>query len=1014
MISITPNTLTKEIEHISTSKIPNAPNAQVGGTESGAKTTALRREDKAPSYKLEKASAKFRGPFYYYNNKDICDGSRLVDKWTESELLQPNRFVVSFCERAYYVVDGLDELQRFLNLRKKQQHFFECIIGNKKQKIRFDFDGDLETTNECWLQKFFDATVKTIIKTFKEIYGLPLLIGHDVVITDSSEEGKKFSKHIIINKFCVENVTECNNFYLQVMKNLKAVNIKYHNAKILDATIYKSFQQFRLLGSCKPDTTRFKHIPTRVAIDGQIYEQNPLLELKDTLLTYVEGCKLLPKKSQKSKETLSKENPKQKKPTKNILDLSKRNSEEESFEFHRQCSTLKILLSLINREKRMVSRKDWINVGLIIYNEVGSTDFNAGLNLYQTFCDPAFHLECQQQFHSFKLTEGAQAIKLGTLISWAKEDCPQLFYEPFRSYIFEEPNKYTVEQLLAAAKSLVASNDKSGGGDRIHYGRGSDLYDLMLADRVLMGNDLPIYDPNHRVFYNKVLLWTDQLMTPSKLKQLKRYLSQCMAVIENGGNRTIMCKIRSDDGTVTYSEMSYQKWKTNHSFSVYIRECGSGEGGEKEHKDDEPIKKPTRVPFFKIVEPMLADFQFECTAFIPYADAHDRAQIPPHIFNTFTGFKAQHIALDPSLSSTKIIQPMLDHLKLLCGAEADIAYDYLLNWIAYKLQFPRAKIGVGLVMRSLQGAGKNLPFDFISQFVIGEQYYQYVNKIEQITGDFNGLMHGNLLTFLDEIQNYGGAYKSNDFLKSVLTNVKQNINKKNIEGFTANDYSHYIFATNSKWPVKVTKDDRRHFCISPSPEKIGNKEYFDNLVKSCFNDQCGRAFYDFLMSIDLSNWNPQKIPQTHFRNELIQFSQPKVVHFLGDFVDQLSRTKSKDDAIKFSLKNLYREYLSWFEESGFSNHQKLDKNEMSAELKQFVEENPRLSFRKFNWTDNSKKRISVLTFWCKFADLQTSVGKTSEEDDRNFPPESDGNFSQLDSSYPFHLEEEEKFDIKII
>jgi len=233
---------------------------------------------------------------------------------------------------------------------------------------------------------------------------------------------------------------------------------------------------------------------------------------------------------------------------------------------------------------------------------------------------------------------------------------------------------------------------------------------------------------------------------------------------------------------------------------------------------------------------------------------------------------------------------------------------------------------------------------------------------------------------LDEIQNYGGAYKSNDFLKSVLTNVKQNINKKNIEGFTANDYSHYIFATNSKWPVKVTKDDRRHFCISPSPEKIGNKEYFDNLVKRCFNDQAGRAFYDFLMSIDLSNWNPQKIPQTQFRNELIQFSQPKVVHFLSDFVDQQSRTKSEDDIIKCSLKNLYGEYLSWFAESGFSNHQKLDKNEMSAELKQFVEEHPKLNFKSFNWVVDkaANKRLSVLTFWCKISDLQDIFSNQNE------------------------------------
>jgi hypothetical protein len=220
--------------------------------------------------------------------------------------------------------------------------------------------------------------------------------------------------------------------------------------------------------------------------------------------------------------------------------------------------------------------------------------------LYQTFCDPAFHAECQQQFKSFKLTEGVQAIKIGTLISWAKEDCPQVFCEPFRSYIFEEPNKYTVDQLLAAANSVVASNQC-----------GSDLYDLMLADRKLKGNDLPIYDPNNRIFYNKVLRWTDQLMTPSRLKQLKRYLSQCMAVIENGGNRTIMCKIRSDDGMISFSEMSYQKWKTNHSFNVF--ECDPSNSDD-EKNDDQPIKKLKRVPFFKIVEPMLADFQFECAA----------------------------------------------------------------------------------------------------------------------------------------------------------------------------------------------------------------------------------------------------------------------------------------------------------------------------------------------------------------------------------------------------------------
>jgi hypothetical protein len=80
-------------------------------------------------------------------------------------------------------------------------------------------------------------------------------------------------------------------------------------------------------------------------------------------------------------------------------------------------------------------------------------------------------------------------------------------------------------------------------------------------------------------------------------------------------------------------------------------------------------------------------------------------------------------------------------------------------------------------------------------------------------------------------------------LKSILTQAQQNINKKNVEVFESIDYSHYIFATNNKWPVKVSKDDRRHFCITPSNAKIGDKAYFDTLIQQYFTNECGRAFY---------------------------------------------------------------------------------------------------------------------------------------------------------------------------
>ena len=889
---------------------------------------------------------KNRGPFHYYNDcKDEAKefGARVLDIWTKDELLEDDRFIIF--NDGFHIIDGIASLQTFL--ANSADHAFECILGDKPQKIRFDFDGDLSMYTEAWLSQFFDHLVLQIQATFQSMYGVAISVGTDLIITDSSLAGSKFSKHIIINNFCVNSAADCGSFYNEVMKQLKVKNRKYDAPTIVDSTIYKSFQRFRMLGSCKKGTTRIKTASTLINVQGKSYDQ-PRIRLADTLLTFTSNCKALANTNNTSTSTSTTNTRSVKKLVPPTVPLV-----VEPFqlkELNRVTQTLQLLLQIIDKRKRMVTRADWINVGLIIYNEIGSIDFQKGLGVYTSFCEPRYTSECADVFKSFKVSADKK-IQIGTLVHWAKEDCPQLFQHPFKHYIFEEPDTFTLQELLNAAACGELG-----------------VYPLILAQRMKKGNQLEIYDPNHPQYYNKILQYTGQHLSTGSIARIKQYLCQTMAVIESGGLRMVKCKVRNDSGEMDYTETTFQNWKNNHSFNVTI---------------DVETKRgttPKSVPFYKVVEPMLISLQFECSSFIPYANAADRAKIPPYVFNTFTGFKAQHTIVTPMYSPQRrqqLIQPMLDHLKLLCGSEADIAYDYLVCWLAYKLQFPRVKIGVALVMRSLQGAGKNIPFDFFSKYVIGDQYYRYINKIEQITGDFNGLMDRNLLTFLDEIQNYGGAFKSNDLLKSILTQVQQNINKKNVEAFESNDYSHYVFATNNKWPVKVTRDDRRHFCITPSNEKIGNKDYFDRLVQHSFTDECGKAFYDYLMEQDLSKWDKTKIPKTKFRMELIHFSQSKVVDFLSDFVHELSALE-----VKVSLAKLYTLYNSWFSANGIDHRQHLDKNQVSEELAQFAQDHqPKINFKKYNWIDKaSGKRSSVLTFWCSTSDLKAALGPVEPVD----------------------------------
>ena len=73
--------------------------------------------------------------------------------------------------------------------------------------------------------------------------------------------------------------------------------------------------------------------------------------------------------------------------------------------------------------------------------------------------------------------------------------------------------------------------------------------------------------------------------------------------------------------------------------------------------------------------------------------------------------------------------------------------------------------------------------------VAGRDYSTSINDMNQLLGNFNAIVEHKLLTVCDEIQNYGGAYKSNDKLKSLITNESIIIERKGFDSQSLEDFN---------------------------------------------------------------------------------------------------------------------------------------------------------------------------------------------------------------------------------
>ena len=191
----------------------------------------------------------------------------------------------------------------------------------------------------------------------------------------------------------------------------------------------------------------------------------------------------------------------------------------------------------------------------------------------------------------------------------------------------------------------------------------------------------------------------------------------------------------------------------------------------------------------------------------------------PQVFSYFRGY--DYNQLDEV--KEKIIEPFLNHIKTVIANNNEEVYKYILVWVASILQKPNFKTGTALVILGKQGSGKNL-----------------------------------------------------------FTNViKININQKNEPERLAENVANFIMVSNNNIPIKIENSDRRYLVTTTSDAHLKDYKYFDNLFAQ-FNEQFYENLFTFFMTLDISNTNLRRIPETEAKETIVQASMSSYEMFVRE------------------------------------------------------------------------------------------------------------------------------------
>jgi len=239
------------------------------------------------------------------------------------------------------------------------------------------------------------------------------------------------------------------------------------------------------------------------------------------------------------------------------------------------------------------------------------------------------------------------------------------------------------------------------------------------------------------------------------------------------------------------------------------------------------------------------------------------------------------------------------------GREKEI--NYLVHWLAWRLQHHDQKALAALILRGAQGTGKGLLAKVLSKI-----YGRYLAHIDgsSIESAFNQFMFEKLLVIANEVGNsfFADKRRAATRLKGWVVGDDITVNMKYVNPFKVKNFTAWILCSNDVTPVTFDLDDRRYNVIA---SQWTLREHDPGLAAALVAALDGPTFVqevvDYLGSVILDGFDQTASLENEARREVMGASMRSN--------ERWWREECPPDGF-YTAKVLYRAYEQWAIENG--------------------------------------------------------------------------------------------------
>ena len=204
---------------------------------------------------------------------------------------------------------------------------------------------------------------------------------------------------------------------------------------------------------------------------------------------------------------------------------------------------------------------------------------------------------------------------------------------------------------------------------------------------------------------------------------------------------------------------------------------------------------------------------------------------------------------------------------------------WVVGWMARCIQRPYEPAGVALVLHGEQGIGKGF---FANHFgkLYDPTHFVAIQKRDHLTGRFNALLQGAMLTFVDEAF-FAGDPTIKGPLKALITEPRVVIERKGLDPIQYPNMRAFILASNEALVVPAEMDARRWAIFNVASSHANDRTYFAEIDMELRKGGYEAMMHD-LLAFDLDTIDPYTAPVTRALIEQKQLNLTAPEKFIFD------------------------------------------------------------------------------------------------------------------------------------